>query len=98
VHAELLKDEHGAPVIQGGLLKPRAAIEVRSDAGAKASFHGMGRVEADQHLVGYLGIAGLIGTHQAQPIAAQQRRLSIENEENGKSQENARLTDAGPFG
>ena len=30
VDAELLEDEHGAPIVEGGLLKPGAAVEVRA--------------------------------------------------------------------
>ena len=36
VHAEFLKDEHGAPVVERRLLKPGMAVEVGRDAGAEA--------------------------------------------------------------
>ena len=73
VDAELLKDEHGAPVVEGGLLQPGAAVEIGRNAGAQPPLSVCGGVEADQHLVGDLRIAGLVGAHQAEAVAAQQR-------------------------
>ena len=73
VHAEVLKDEHGAPVVEGGLLKPGVAVEIGRDAGAQTwPLRVCGGVEADQHLVGDLRIAGLVGADQAESVAAQQ--------------------------
>ena len=72
VDAEILEDEHGAPVVEGGLLEPGMAVEIGGDAGAEAVFEGVGRVEADQHLVGDLRVTGLVGADQAEAVAAQQ--------------------------
>ena len=35
MHAEVLEDEHRAPVIERGLFQPGLAVEVGSDAGAQ---------------------------------------------------------------
>ena len=71
VDAEILKDEHGAPVVEGGFLEPGASVEIGSDAGAEPLFESVGGIEADEHLVGDLGIARLVGADQAEAIAAE---------------------------
>ena len=43
VDAEVLKEEHGAPVVEGGLLKPGTAVEIGRDAGDEAPLEGVRR-------------------------------------------------------
>jgi hypothetical protein len=48
--------------------------------------------------VGNLRITGLIGAHQAQPIAAQERRQAVGKEEDGKQKKDGRFANGGPTG
>ena len=98
VDAEVLKQEHRAPVVERGLLQPGMAVEIGRDAGAQAALEGVRRVEADQHLMRDLRIARLVGAHQAQAVAAQNRRKSIEKKEDGEGQKNRRLRRWWPSG
>ncbi len=43
-----------------------------------------------------LRIARLVGAHQAQPIAAKNRRIAIEDEKHRKGDKYRRLADRGP--
>ena len=58
----------------------------------------VGRVEAVEHFVGNLRVARLVGAHEAESGATQQRRLSVKNEEDGKDDKNGGLADGGPGG
>ena len=84
VDAELLKDEHGAPVVEGRLLQPGPAVEIGGNAGAQLALEGVGVVEAGEHFMGDLGIAGFVGADQAKAIAAQQGGDAIDDEENSE--------------
>ena len=96
VDAEVLKEKHRAPVVEGRLLQPGMAVEIRGHAGAQPPFQRVRRVEADQHLVRDLGIARLVGAHQAQAIAAEHRRKAVSKEKDGKSEKDRCLADRGP--
>ncbi len=96
VHTEVLEDEHCAPVIERGLLKPRASVEIWGDAGGQTILQRVGGVKAHQHLVRDLRIARLVGSHQPQAVSAQCRRNSIDKEENAEGQKNQRFADGGP--
>ncbi len=96
VHAEVLEEEHGPPIVEGWLLQPGMAVEIRRDTGAEAVFQSVGGVEVAQHLVGDLGIAGLVGAHQAHAVAAQEGSKPIGKKENGKSQKQERFENARP--
>ena len=98
VHAEVLEDEHGPPVVERRLLQPGVAVEIGRDAGAQPALERVRRVEPVQHLVRDLRIAGLIGAHQAQAVAAQQRGLPIEQKKEGKTEKNGGLADDAPTG
>ncbi len=97
VHAEVLKDEHGAPVVEGRFFKPRVAVEIRRDAGAEAVLEGGRGVEAHQHLMGDLRVTRLIGAHQAEAVAAEDRRHSINDEEDGEDYKDRSFTNGGPI-
>ena len=98
VHAELLEDEHRPPVVERRLLQPGVAVEIGGDAGAQFALQRVRRVEPVQHLVRDLRIARLIGAHQAQPVAAHQRRLPIKKKKEGKGKKNRRLAGSCPAG
>ena len=96
VHAEVLKEKHGAPVVERGLLQPGMAVEIRRDAGAQPALERVRRVEAHQHLVRDLGIARLVGAHQAQAVAAQQRRKPVSKEKDGEGEKDRRFARSWP--
>ena len=83
VHTEVLKEKHGAPIIECGLLQPGMAVEIRRDAGIQTALESMRGIEAHQHLVRDLGIARLVGSYQTQSVAAQDRGKTIKKEKNG---------------
>ena len=96
MYAELAEDEEGSPVVEGGLLKPRLAVEEGGDAGAEMALEGVGRIEAVQHLVGDLGVTGLVCADQAEAVSAEQGDLSVEEEEEGEDEEDRGLAQNGP--
>jgi hypothetical protein len=98
VDAEFLKDKHGAPVVEGGLLEPGLAVEIGRDAGAEPAFEGVGRIEADEHLVRDLRVPRLVGADQAETVAAEPGRDSIEDEEDGEADEDCGFAKGGPSG
>ncbi len=75
VDPELQKGEHGAPVVERGFFQPGMAPKNGSDV-----------VVAEQHLAGNLRVAGLVGANQAEPIAAEDRHQSIEQEKRGENE------------
>jgi hypothetical protein len=77
VHAEILKEEHGAPVVEGRLLQPRMSIEIGGDAGAELFLEMVSRVKPDQHLMSDLCITGLVGANQPHAIATQEWSYSV---------------------
>ena len=95
VDAEILKKEHGAPVVESRFFKPGMAVEIRGDTGAELVAEGVGGVEAAEHLVGNLRIARLVGTDETQAVAAEDGRESIEKKEDGESEEDDEFGDAG---
>ncbi len=96
VHAEVLKDEHGAPVVEGRLLKPGVSVEVGSDAGAEVAFEGVRRVEADEHFMRNLRVAGLVGSNQPKTVAAEEGRDAVNDEKDRKHQKERRFANEGP--
>ena len=93
VHAEVLKEKHRAPVVERRLLQPGTAVEIGRNAGAQAAFERVRRVEAHQHLVRDLGIARLVGAHQAQAVAAQKRGKPVNKEKDGEGKKDRRFED-----
>jgi hypothetical protein len=71
VHAEILEKEHGAPVVEGRLLKPGMAVEIGRDAGAELLLQIGCGVKPAEHLVGDLGVARFVCADQAHSVAAQ---------------------------
>ena len=59
---------------------------------------GVRRVEAIQHLMRDLRVAGFIGSHQAQARAARKRGLAIDQKEDCKAKKDCCLADGGPTG
>ena len=96
VYAEVLEDKHRPPVIKSWFLQPGTAVKIRSDAGAQPALDGVRRVKPHQHLVGYLRVARLVGSHQAQPVPTHQRNLPINQKKEGKSKKDGRLSDRAP--
>src|ERR1035438_6334410 len=74
------------------------AVEIGGYAGAElVSERGRG-VESAEHLVGNLRVAGFVGAHQAQSIAAQERRKAVGEKEYGEKKKNGCFADGGPTG
>ena len=96
VHTKVLKEKHGAPIIECRLLQPWTAVEIRRDAGIQAALQGMRRIEVHQHLVRDLGIARLVGPYQTQSVAAQDRGKTIKKEKDGKGKKDRRFAEGGP--
>ena len=96
VNAEVLEYEHRAPIVERGLLQPGVAVEIGSDAGAQPALQRLRRVEAVQHFMGDLGIAGFVGSDQAQASAAEDGRESISKKEDGEGEEKRGLANARP--
>ena len=76
VYAKLEEGKHGPPVVESGLLQPGMAPQNRGDV-----------VMADEHLAGNLRIPGFVGANQSEPISAEDRHQSIEQEKGGKNEE-----------
>jgi hypothetical protein len=53
-------------------------------------------VEPDQHFVRDLRVAGLVGAHQSQAVAAQQWGKSVNQEEDCKDKKHGYFADGGP--
>jgi len=87
VDAEFLKAEHGAPVEEGRLLKPRHAVKDGGDV-----------VVAIEHFARDLGVARLIGADQAELIAAEVWGEAVGEEIDGKGQQNDGFPDEFAFG
>jgi hypothetical protein len=96
VHTEVLKEKHGAPIIERRLLQPGTAVEIRRDAGVQASLQAVRRIEVHQHFVRDLGIAGLVGSHQAHSVAAQDGSKTIKKEKDGEGKKNGGFAEGGP--
>ena len=97
-YAEVLKKKHGPPVVKRRLFQPWMAIKIGGYAGGKPILQRVCRVEAAQHLMRNLRVAGFVRAHQAQTIAAQVRRHSIKQKEDGESKKDRHLGDGGPAG
>jgi hypothetical protein len=93
VDAEVLKEKHSPPIVEGGLFKPGVAVEIRSDAGAKAVAKGMGGVEPAEHLVGDLRVARLVRADEAEAIAAEDRREAVEQEKEDEAENDRYFAD-----
>src|SRR5450631_1069701 len=98
VDAELLKDEHRAPVVERRLLKPGMTVEVGRNAGAELPFDRVSGIKAVKHFVRDLRIARLVGAHQTEPITAEQRRLSVDDEEGSENKKDGSFANGGPVG
>jgi hypothetical protein len=98
VDAEVLEEEHGTPIVEGGLFKPGMAVEVRRNAGAKAVGEGVGGVEPVEHLVGDLSVARFVGSDEAEAIAAEDRHEAIEQEEEYEAENEGYFEDSRPRG
>ena len=97
VHTEVLKEEHGAPIIECRLLQPGTAVEIRRDAGIQAALdERMRRIEMHQHLVRDLGVARLVCAHQAHSVAAQNGGQSVKKEKDGEGKKDRRFNEDGP--
>src|ERR1035438_1869077 len=96
--AKFLKEQHGPPVVKGRLLQPGMAVEIRGYAGAEL-FYDSGRgVNPVKHLMGNLGITGLVGAQQKKKKENKIGRKAVCQEEDRKKKENGYLADGGPTG
>ena len=59
VDAELLKDEHGAPVVKGGLFQPGPAVEIGGNAGAELALDGISVSQSRRASHGRSGHSGV---------------------------------------
>ncbi len=96
MHPKVLKDKHRAPVVERRLLQPRMPIEIRRNARAQPLLQRVGRVKSHQHLMRNLRIARFVRAHQAQPVASENRRIAIQDEEDRKDHEHRRFADRCP--
>ena len=96
VDTEVLKEKHGAPIIERRLFQPGTAVEIGRDAGIQAALEGMRRIEVHQHLVRDLGVARLVGSHQTQSIAAQDRGKTIKKKKDGEGKKDGGFAEDGP--
>ena len=76
VYPKLEEGKHRPPVIESGLFQPGMAPENGSDV-----------VMAEKHLAGNLRVPGFVGANQSEPISAEDRHQSIEQEKRGKNEE-----------
>ena len=90
------KHEHRPPVIKSRLLQPGVAVKIRSNAGAQPALDGGRGVKPHQHLVSDLRVARLIGSHQAQSVAAEERGDPVDEKEDRENQKRSHFADPAP--
>jgi hypothetical protein len=98
VDAEVLKEEHSAPVIESGLFKPGVAIEIGRDACPETVAEGVCGVESTEHFMGDLRVARLVSPDEAEAIAAEDRRKAIEKKEKDETENYGYFGDSCPGG
>ena len=97
VNAEVLKQKHGAPVIESWLLKPGTAIKIGSDAGSEPVFNRVRGVEPHQHLVRDLRVAGFVSAHQPNAVATQHRGETVKEKEDRENKKDGNFADRSPL-
>ena len=98
MNAEILEEEHGAPIVESGLFKPGVTVEIGSDAGAKTVAERVRGVESVEHLVGDLRVARLIRPDEAETIAAEDGRESVKEKEEDETENDSYLGGGCPGG